>query len=253
MNLDELINSVPGFTGFNEASKIRFFAWFLFSKRGLERFTTADIRRCYEELGMEHPSSISTYLSQMFSRKPKELLKNSKGYVLEKRIRDDLEKKYGQRPATIQIDQLLRNLPSRVPDLLEREFLDETLNCYKSKAFRAAIVMAWNLAFDHLCNYVLNKKSKEFNAQYPLRFPKLYAKAKMQAVASRDDFEELKESEVIEICRAANIISAGVYKVLNEKLGKRNSYAHPSSLTVSAHTAEEVILDLVNNVVLKLK
>jgi len=33
-------------------------------------------------------------------------------------------------------------------------------------------------------------------------------------------------------------------------LGKRNTYAHPSTVIVVPHTAEEVILDLVNNIVL---
>ncbi len=112
--------------------------------------------------------------------------------------------------------------------------------------------MAWNLAYDHLCHHVLNKHLTAFNAQWPLSYPKKYANARIKAVRTRDDFGELQESEMIQICRSANIISNDVYKILNEKLGKRNTYAHPSTVTVVPHTAEEVILDLVNNVVLKL-
>ncbi|MDQ3710836.1 MAG: hypothetical protein M3388_01245 [Acidobacteriota bacterium] len=252
MQLEELINGIPGFAGWKDADKIRFFAWFLHSKKSQERFVSKDVKGCYVELGLNQPSSISSFLNAMEKRKPKEVLHNSKGYILEKRVRDDLEKRFGQRPAAIQVDALLTELPAKIPNLAERTFLDETIICYKCKAFRAAIVMAWNLAYDHLCHYVLNKHVAKFNTQYPLRFQSLHKKATMKAVASRDDFNELKESEVIEICRSASIISAGVHKILNEKLGKRNTYAHPSGILVSPQTTEEVIIDLVNNVVLKL-
>lgn len=111
--------------------------------------------------------------------------------------------------------------------------------------------MAWNLAYDHLCNYVLKKKLTEFNTQYPTTYAKKHTKARMKTVKMIDDFAELKESEVVQICRSANIITNGVYKILNEKLGKRNTYAHPSNIAVSPLTAEEMIVDLINNVVLK--
>lgn len=252
MQLEELVNGIPGFSGWKDADKIRFFAWFIYSKKSRERFSSKDIKDCYVELGLNQPSSITPFLNAMEKRKPKEVLHNSHGYVLEKRVRDDLEKRFGQRPASIQIDALLAELPAKIPDLAERTFLDETVICYKCKAFRAAIVMAWNLAFDHLCHYVLNKHVGRFNTQYPIRFQNLHKKATMKAVARRDDFNELKEYEVIDICRSANIISGGVHKILKEKLDKRNTYAHPSGIVVSPQTAEEVIIDLVNNVVLKL-
>lgn len=251
MKLEELVNGISGFSGWTDADKIRFFGWFVHSKRGKDRFAPSDIKNCYEELGFQQPSNISSYLVLMEKRKPKEALRNSRGYALEKRLKDDIERKYGQRPAAIQVDKLLQDLPAKVPNLTERTFLDETIICYRAKAFRAAIVMAWNLAYDHLCRYVLNYKLAEFNTQYPISFAKLHAKATMTAVGNMDDFGELKESQVIQICKSANIITADVKRILDEKLGKRNTYAHPSSITVSPQTAEEFIIDLVNNIVLK--
>jgi hypothetical protein len=41
--------------------------------------------------------------------------------------------------------------------------------------------------------------------------------------------------------------------VLKEKLEKRNTAAHPSDMTISSIAAEDVIFDLVENVILKLK
>jgi hypothetical protein len=48
----------------------------------------------------------------------------------------------------------LLELPAKIPDLAERSFLDEGLRCLRCKAFRASIVMTWNLAYDHLCRYI---------------------------------------------------------------------------------------------------
>jgi hypothetical protein len=57
---------------------------------------------------------------------------------------------------------------------------------------------------------------------------------------------------VLQVAKSANIISGSVHKILKEKLDRRNIAAHPSNVTVSKLTAEDVILDLVQNVVLKL-
>ncbi|HEX9927283.1 MAG TPA: hypothetical protein VGB02_01940 [Pyrinomonadaceae bacterium] len=187
MKLEELVNGISNFSNWKDAEKIRFFAWFIHSKKNRERFSSKDIKDCYVELGLNQPSSISSFLYAMENRKPKEVLHNSQGYILEKRVKDDFEKKYGQRQASIQVDALLTELTDKVPDLEERTFLNETLICYKCKAFRAAIVMAWNLAFDHLCHYVLKKHLAKFNAQYPIRFANLHKKATMKVVVSRDD------------------------------------------------------------------
>jgi hypothetical protein len=253
VKIEELVNGIDGFASWSDADRIRLFSWFLHAKKGIERFTSAQIRSCYIELGLQQPSAISPFLSAMEKRRPKQLLKDKRGFSLEKRIRDEYEKRYGWRPAAVHVDRYLTDLPAQVPDLAERDFLKETITCYRAGAYRAAIVMAWNLTYDHLCRFVFRKKLKEFNAQYPIRHPGIHKNSKVKAITKYDDFSELKEIEVIEICRSANIVSADVFKVMNEKLGTRNSYAHPSTLTIVPHTVEELILNLVNNVVLKYK
>jgi hypothetical protein len=68
-----------------------------------------------------------------------------------------------------------------------------------------------------------------------------------------DDFSDnLRESEVIKIAKSASIINSDVGKILEEKLGRRNSAAHPSNVKIGQLQAEEFIDDLVKNVVLKL-
>lgn len=252
LDLKDLAGNISEFDSWNHAEKIKFFAWFLHSYKGLLRINSSNIKNCYQELHLEEPTNISPFLSEFTKRKPKIALKDKQGYYLVGNVRSHYHSKFGQRPATIQIDALLKELPDKVPNLTERTFLNETLICYRCGAFRAAIVMVWNLAYDHLCHYVLRNHIADFNTQYPKSYAKKHADAKMKAVNGRDDFGELKENEVIQICRSANIISNDVYKILNEKLGKRNTYAHSSSVTAAPQTAEEIIIDLVNNVVLKL-
>jgi hypothetical protein len=145
----------------------------------------------------------------------------------------------------------LLDLPKQVPDVGEREFLDEALKCFRASAFRAAIIMSWNLAYDHLLSFVLQHHLAAFNAQWPRSFSKQNAQARVQAITARDHFAELKESEVLNICKAAGIISPDIWKIMDEKLGKRNSAAHPSGVVIGPPQAENFIHEIVNNVVLK--
>jgi hypothetical protein len=189
----------------------------------------------------------------MCDGKAKQMLRTRDGYRLERATLKKLDSKFGARPITMQITKLLEELPGKVPDVAEREFLREALICYRYGAFRAAIVMSWNLAFDHLLHFVLKNHLSAFNSQWPRSFPRQNQKARVQQIATRDEFSELKESEVLTVCKSAAIITADLYKILDEKLGKRNSAAHPSTVTIGQIQVEEVIDDLVNNVVLKLK
>lgn len=253
MTLADVMADVPGFSKWSHADKIRFFAWFLHIHGKQERFHSRDIGKCYDELHMGQPSSISPFLAQMEKTKPKELLRDLRGFYLEHSLREKINAKHGQRKITIQVTNMLLDLPAQVPDVAEREFLNEALICYRHGAFRAAIVMTWNLAFDHLLNFILKHHLAAFNTQWPISFPKLHQKARVSLIADRDDFSELKESEILTISKSAAIITPDLYRILDEKLGKRNTAAHPSTVGVSQIQAEGVIDDLVNNVVLKLK
>jgi hypothetical protein len=248
-------DSVVGFplAKWSHADQIRYFAWYIHRDQGKHTFSSSDIAKCYDELALRKPTSIGPFLTQMCDGKAKQMLRTREGYRLERATLEQLDSKFGTRSITIQVTKLLEELPGRVPDIAEREFLKEALICYRHGAFRAAIVMSWNLAFDHLLHFVLRHHLSAFNSQWPKVFPKQHLKARVQQIATRDDFSELKESEVLTICKSAAIITADIYRILDEKLGKRNSAAHPSTITIGQIQVEGVIDDLVNNVVLRLK
>jgi hypothetical protein len=110
--------------------------------------------------------------------------------------------------------------------------------------------MAWNLAFDHLLTWILSDSNRTatFNSGMHKRFPKKLG----LVIAGKEDFEELKESEVLQVCASASLFSKNMGRILEEKLKKRNMAAHPSSVEVQRSQAEDVITDLTNNIILKL-
>lgn len=242
-----IVATIQDFHGWNHVKKIKLFAWFLHSQ-GKEQFSSTDIRLIYEKLYADKPANITSLLDQLSEKNPKELLKDSRGYSLVGRLRDEMGRKYSTRPTAAYVSTLLRELPARLPNLAERTYLDEALACFNAGAFRASIVMCWNLAYDHLCEFVLTKHPADFNTQLPKSFPK----ADISVVGKKDDFQELKESQVLQVCKSANIISGSLHKILKEKLDRRNIAAHPSGVVVAQPTAEEFIKDLIENVVLKL-
>lgn len=250
--LRDLVSGIPSFGTRSHADKIRIFCWYVQSITKIDRFGPTDVQACYDELRMAAPKNIGPFLAHMLKTKPPELLKDARGHYLEHTFEERMNTKYGYRNITIQVTKMLMELPSKVPDVAEREFLDEALICYRNGAFRAAIVMVWNLTFDHLLNFIHKHHLAAFNRQWPISFAKQNQKARVQIIVSRDDFGEIKESEILSICKAATIITPGQYDILDEKLGKRNTAAHPSAVVISQISVEGVIDDLVNNVVLKL-
>lgn len=246
MELTEFVAQITDFDALSSREKICLFAWFLHVHRGMDVFSNAKIRRCFQDLASPEPQ-IARDLPRMAERKPPDLIRVGKDYRLEGSIKRQLDQKYGLHPKTVLVTKLLLDLPTAIPNLTERAFLSEAIDCYRVGAFRAAIVMAWNLSFDHITQWILSdaKRASEFNAAIGKRYPK-----RSGFLISRiDHFEELKEFEVIEILASSGLVSRNTVDILKEKLKRRNMAAHPSQVIVSQAQADDVITDLVNNVI----
>ena len=75
-------------------------------------------------------------------------------------------------------------------------------------------------------------------------------KNRVRAIATFEDFnDELKESEVLVICRDAGIITKNAYNTMHAALGKRNAAAHPNAVIIDSVQADAFISDLIQNVV----
>lgn len=249
MDLSDFVRQIENFDSLSPRDRIRIFAWYLHVYAGKVIFGNEDIRNCFKQLHLVSPD-ISVYLPRMATSKPPDLVKERRGYKLERIVRSALDAKYGVHQSVVHVSKLLSDLPGKVPDLSERVFLIEAMDCYRVKAYRACIVMTWNLAFDHLLRWIISdtKRLQDFNGAISKRYPKKLS----FSVSVQENFEELKEVEVIEICSSASILSKNVTDILREKLKRRNAAAHPSQIIVTQSQVDDVVTDLVNNVVLML-
>ena len=249
MTLEEAVQRVSEFKTWGHADRIRFFMWFLHSYQKQNHIAPRDVAACFDKLHVAGPANVARSVAALAETPPKQVLKSREGYRLEQRVRDDFDMKYGQRPSAKQLTQQLQELEAKIVNPAQRAYLEEALKCFKATAYRAAIVMGWNLAYDHLVRWIMSDPTRldAFNAHL--------AKQKNPSVAkinTRDDFTHMNEAQVLTIARKAPIISNSLYGVLEEKLRRRNAVAHPGGIKVNDATAEEVIRDLVDNVILEL-
>jgi hypothetical protein len=249
-DLRAFIAGIDGFATKGNADKIRMFAWlqhFLFKH---ERFKTGAINWCYDTLDYQ-PGNTSQYLKNM---EGKELLKDAAGYRCEGKFRAKYDELYGEHDITVNVRQMVKDLAKLLPELGEQDIFQEALKCLRHDAGRAAIIMVWNIAFYHLCQYILKHKLNEFNNRIPIRYPRKWSAANMPLISKYEDFgDEMSEREVIEVASSEGIIDHNLFKVYKEKLDKRNSAAHPSTQHVTQVQAEGYIDDLIRNTVLLLK
>jgi hypothetical protein len=145
--------------------------------------------------------------------------------------------------------ETLKGISQNVSDLAERTYLAEALSCYRVGAFRATIVMVWNLAYDHFMRWVVSDSSRvtDFNASLVVKYSK-----KNVVVQKVEHFAELKEFEAIETAQHAKLIPKNVAEIMKEKLKRRNSAAHPSGIVFTQAQADDAVTDLIHNVVMRL-
>lgn len=223
-----------------------YLAYYLLSRDGVESVIAQDIEAAFDLLDLKPHSRLNKYLSEETTKKGGHYIKREKGYRLERATSDSIRAIVDAEPTRVHVAKELSDLVPKIKDSQERLFLEEAIRCYRVESYRATIVMVWVLTMDHLQNYVFGNKLTEFNAALSAHGDK-----RMKPIVAYDDFSELKEVRIIELMRSAGIISNDVRKILDEKLGTRNSAGHPSGIMFSGHKTTEFALDLLQNVLLK--
>jgi hypothetical protein len=240
----EFVATIPGFGELTPTEQVKRFCWYLVNDSGKSPFTGTDVGRCFTEAHVHKPTSVSAFLGAL--RNQKILIQGATGYVIAHGMNDKLGVEPTIRDSTIVVDRLLTDLPAKLTLPFERSFLEEALICFRHQAFRAAVVMTWNLTYDHFCNWILAHHLTAFNAYLGTK------NFSLKAIKRREDFEEFKESEVIKAAETAQVIGSNIYKILKDGLDKRNIAAHPNTVGINKLNAESTISDLIANVVLKL-
>lgn len=246
MELESFVEQFSDFPKWATSKQIEYLGYFLTAVLGGNSFTAKQLDDCFRQLSLKPYSRMSSYLSEYTGKKGTRFIKNKTGYRLERSIFDGVKRVVNSEPKKIQVSQQLSDLVLKIKDSQERIFLEEAINCYKVEAFRATIILVWMLTMEHLQRYVFKNHLLKFNAAIAAHPDK-----KIRQVANYDDLSEFKESRVIELMRSANIISKDVQKILNEKLGIRNSAGHPSGIVLGGHKTTEFALDLLQNILLK--
>ena len=246
-NLENFVSQFDDFSSWKNQQQVDYFAYFLTSILQPDNFTAKQIQNCFDLLSLKQYNRTPQYLSESASKKNGGYIKQKTGgYRLERSAYETIKQKINNEPKKVQVSQDLISLLSKINDPQEKMFLQEALNCYQVKAYRATIILTWILSIDHLQRYIFSKELTKFNHALTKNQDK-----RVKKISKIDDFSDLSESKFIALARSANAISNDVRKILDEKLGIRNSAAHPSKITFTEHKTTEFVLDMINNVLLK--
>jgi len=247
--IEEFFESQNRFSGMSNNEQICRISWFLHKIRKKDRLTARMITDEFRALHITPPQA-SVYLPRLTERKPPLLLWDKGGYFLEGRERKRLDDFLEPNSTSVAVSQLLVGLVGQIADGPERVFLNEAIRCYRAAAFRAAIVMTWNLAYDHLRRWIISEPDRlaSFNTGAEKRF----SKSPKIKVVKRDDFDDFKESEFLDACSTGKVLPKNLEQMLREKLKRRNMAAHPSTIAILRPQADDVITDLVNNILIQL-
>lgn len=252
-SLNLFLSQIQDLAGRKSAEIIDFLVYFLTVVEKEEFATPAGVERCFEMARLEKYSNIPYYLSRNSKRqknKAPQFSKGKNGYNLLRFRELEIQKELHTGPAKQETSHLLRGLLEGLTDIQEKSFLQEAIDCYEIGARRATIVLVWILAVHHLTSYIYAKELTAFNIELAKNKDK---RVKVTAIKQFDDFADIPEGKLIELARAAQIISNDVRKILDTKLGIRNSSGHPSSVSISEVKATDFVIDLVTNVLIKYK
>ena len=249
--LESFLLKLPQKDNLSKSQYIDYFVYFLSGDNDSTSANPSQVEDCFRALDLEPYSNVSKYLSDNSKRRPNTkplFVRSSKGYRLERSRRNQIEAEIQRRRPAAKATSDLRQLLPKLKSQSEKDFLEEAIRCLENEAPRGAIVLTWILTLDHLYEYVIKHKLADFNAALAKNTDK---RIKVALVSSKDDFGDIPENKFIEFSRTAKIVSNDVRKILDVKLGIRNSSAHPSTIKVSETKAAEFVEDLVLNVINK--
>lgn len=241
-------NAIEEAASLKDGELIDLFAYYLTVESGNNAASTQSIEQCFRECDLTPPRITAVHLSRGLKSDPQKFIKVDGGYKLQHHFRETLSRRLGAERIVVQTSVELRKLETKLAIGAKKAFLKETIDCFEAGANRATIVMCWILIMDHLFELILTKHLLSFNAELSKVTDK---RVKVSTIVSRDDFGEIPEGKFIELLRASGVISNDVRKILDQKLGTRNSCAHPSGVAIKGSKVIDFVEDLVENVILK--
>lgn len=245
MEVEAWTKQITGFSKLPNTDKILTLGFFLHTDRQRDRFVALDINVLFDELNLKRPTNTSSQMRAMTEGNSKRLLQDTRGFRLLADARDTVTSWLPPIHTPKEILADLKMLEASISSPQQKIFLHEALVCFANEAYRASIVMAWNLAYHHVTSFIFAHHLSAFNSRLKIQYPK------ESEIKLFTDFEDMKESMFIAVVKGGGLVTSATAKTMKAKLDVRNTAAHPSSTIVSPITAEEVITDLVKNILLR--
>lgn len=246
---ESFIRSVPNILRLGQRAHILLLGYYMRSC-GSTGFTSRILQNIFKKSKLHIPDKLEEELKALASGETAPLLSIEKDrYSLSLYGLDEVEHYLKDEPQIQRGTEMLKNLLPKILDKNQKIFLGEAITCAERGLKRASIIMTWLFIMDYIQEFIIANKKVEFITALSKRSDV----NKLPTINTKDDFEDMRESIFIEIMRSAGIITAGVYKILKEKLDIRNTCAHPSDIFIHESKVVNFIEDLVENVALKYK
>ena len=123
-DIGDFVGRVNGFYRKSAVEQLILLAWYVEAQEGRACFDGEHMRKCFRDASID-PPDMSVYLTRLAKKKPPQLVKEKTGYRLTSAVRRDLDKRIGGDPTQAAVAKVLADLPSKLPDLAERDFLAE--------------------------------------------------------------------------------------------------------------------------------
>lgn len=246
--VEDFYDSIPDVEDLSKSELADYFLYLVTVVEGRPRASRDMIDACFDACGIDRLTRLPAYLNEASRGQRKKLLRDEDGFKLERRRKAEIASKLAGAEPKRKVRTTLRAIEQQLPGGARREFLGETISCFEIGAYRAAVVMAWLLTLDVLFEFILANKLSDFN-QALSRHPD--KKINSLVIRGKDNFSDIPEGQFIELGRSSGVYNNDIRKILNEKLGIRNSCAHPSTVKVPESKALEFIEDLTHNVIVR--
>jgi hypothetical protein len=245
-SLLDAVKRAPDFAAWEHVDKIRLFCWHLQSNCDFGAVRPADVARCYDELKLEPPSSIGPFFDLLRRRQPTEMSKDADGCRLEARVLEEFDVAYGRDTAPRASD--LEEIAEGVADARRRKYLDETLVCFRAGAYRAAVVMAWNLARE-----VLREQIVAAHAGRGADAATNSARSGSAKESADNDLKELTDRQLLTACEQAAVISKSDRHRLTRRLDECDVAVKLSAAAIMPAVAEDLVRSALEDVILRYK
>jgi hypothetical protein len=141
-----------------------------------------------------------------------------------------------------QVSISLRGHLSKIKNPQTAAFVEEAVQCFEARLYRAAVVLSWVGGVSLLYDYVIQNCLAPFNAEAKRR------NSRWKDAKTRDDLARMREKDFLQILQSLSVVGKNVREELENCLRLRNACGHPSSLKISENRVAAHIEMLILNV-----